>query len=104
MSTQDFHHETTTTRPAPKSAIGRFLTTMLNRWQRAKTAATLSALDDAILADIGITRSEIPNVAAQVAGLGRGAAPALAGRGSSRFGAGSGVDRARGREDAKLAA
>lgn len=63
------HHR----RPAPRrdrasSALGRYLASAFRSWQRNRTIAALESLDDWMLDDIGITRAEIPRVAAEVVG------------------------------------
>ena len=54
--------------PSKPGLIWRLITELLIRWQTAKTRATLESLSDALLKNIGITRGEIPYVAARVAG------------------------------------
>lgn len=49
--------------------LGSWLQQATHRWKQRKTIVALSALDDTILRDIGIHRSQIPMVVAE---LGRG--------------------------------
>gem|GEM_PF-5193830 len=42
--------------------VTRFLLTRLSNWQKRRMIAAFERLDDRILADIGLTRGDIPNV------------------------------------------
>lgn len=47
---------------ADGTSAGRWLKGVIRRWQRRKMIATLRALDDRMLRDIGLVRAEIPRV------------------------------------------
>lgn len=47
---------------AERASAGRWLHDVIRRWQRRKMIATLRAMDDRMLRDIGLARAEIPRV------------------------------------------
>jgi uncharacterized protein YjiS (DUF1127 family) len=62
------HHRRPLSLDRARRAFGRHLTSAFRRWQRNRTIAALQSLDDWMLDNIGITRAEIPRVAAEVVG------------------------------------
>lgn len=61
MARTEWHHAA-----APHKATRGLFARLLTRWQRERTRAALESLSDALLKDIGITRSEIPYIAASL--------------------------------------
>ena len=65
---RDHHRRLSSRRDRASSALGRYLASAFKRWQRNRTIAALESLDDWMLDDIGITRAEVPRIAAEVVG------------------------------------
>ena len=62
----DHHRRPPSRRDRASSALRRYLASAFQSWQRHRTIAALESLDDWMLDDIGITRAEIPLIAAEV--------------------------------------
>ncbi len=61
----EYLHADQAARPRPPRRAGpvrRWLAAAMLRWQRGKMIATLDAMDDRILRDIGIDRADIPRI------------------------------------------
>lgn len=68
-------------RPSAKRWNSSWLIRPYERWQRRKSVEQLESLDDRLLADIGLLRSEIPQIVdALNSGQMRGPAPAAIAR------------------------